>query len=216
MSKVIGRLLVVLALGWVGSVNAGLMDAVQVNGTEWLQPVDFVEYSRSDIATVCDPMTGACNGSLGGNDLAGWTWASLLDIGELFNTTMPTIFPGGMHYTYILAAEVNTEANGFFDVWGFIPTYEVDAGIGPFRSAAGYASDGGATNRPFVGTSNYILFGENVTVVDNTGAMDCCTSSSPGAWLFRDAPAGVPTPATSPLIGIALAALGFGRKRKFT
>jgi hypothetical protein len=207
MPRLLSKLLIVLSLCWVGSASAALMDPVQVNGTEWLQPVDFVGYSWGDIATVCDPITGACNGSIGGDDLTGWTWASLLDIGDLFHTTMPNIFPGGIHSTFILSNEVNTEVNDFFDVWGFEPTIEFDAGLGPVRSVAGYASDSGATSSPYVQATNYI--GENVAIVDNTGAYD---SDSPGAWLFRDAPAGIPIPATIPLLGIALAVLGLSRR----
>jgi hypothetical protein len=208
MSKLIGGLLVVLALGWVGSVNAALMDPVEVNGSEWLQPADFVGYSWGDIATVCDPVTGACNGSLGGDDLAGWTWASLLDIGELFHTTMPNLFPGGISSTFLISNEINSEVNDFFDVWGFEPTFDFVPFLGPYRNAAGYASDGGATIHPYVQATNY--FAENITVIDNNGTLP---SGTPGAWLFRDTPAGVSIPATIPLLGIALTILGFSRRR---
>jgi hypothetical protein len=74
--NIVGRLLVVLAFGWAGGTNATLMDPVDVDGTPWLQPIDFLGATWNDIVQVCDPITGVCDGSFNGNDLTGWTWAS--------------------------------------------------------------------------------------------------------------------------------------------
>jgi hypothetical protein len=76
MSKLIGRLSVVLAFGWDGSASAALMPPVVVNGLEWLQPFDFTSLSWNDISAVCDPTTGYCDGSLNTIDVTGYTWSS--------------------------------------------------------------------------------------------------------------------------------------------
>ena len=45
-------------------------------------------------AGVCSAETGACDGSIGGVDFTGWTWASVSEVGELFATLTP--HPGGV------------------------------------------------------------------------------------------------------------------------
>lgn len=86
MLKIIQQFLIVLIVtGWAGSASADLKPPVAVNGLEWLQPVDFKGYTWSAINTVCNATTGVCIGSLGGNDLTGWTWAGVDDINGLFN-----------------------------------------------------------------------------------------------------------------------------------
>ena len=83
MSKLIGRLLLVLAFGWTASVTA--TPIVTVDGTDWLQPVDFDRLSWNDASSVCDTTTGACTGVLGSTDVTGYTWASVDDVNTLFN-----------------------------------------------------------------------------------------------------------------------------------
>jgi hypothetical protein len=86
MPKILRRFLMVLIVtGMAGQANADLQPPVTVNELEWLQPVDFQGYTWSAINTVCNATTGTCNGSLGGNDLTGWTWAGVDDINGLFN-----------------------------------------------------------------------------------------------------------------------------------
>lgn len=60
-------------------------DSVIVDGKEWLQPLDFVNYSYDQVSAVCPD--GACSGKLPGSafDLTGYTWGSILDVSRLFN-----------------------------------------------------------------------------------------------------------------------------------
>jgi hypothetical protein len=55
-------------------------DTVTVDGKEWLQPKDFINYSYNEVSAVCP--AGACSGSLPGStfDLTGYTWASIDDM----------------------------------------------------------------------------------------------------------------------------------------
>ncbi len=85
MIRKTGLLVVLLISLTAGSASAALLPPVTVSGLEWLQPVDFIGYSWNDINTVCDASSGSCNGSLGGNDLTGWTWASVDNVNGLFN-----------------------------------------------------------------------------------------------------------------------------------
>ncbi|KZX58327.1 hypothetical protein A3709_02370 [Halioglobus sp. HI00S01] len=45
--------------------------AVEVDGREWLQPMEFLNLSWLDVAAICDSNTGACNGMLGAIDVTG-------------------------------------------------------------------------------------------------------------------------------------------------
>ncbi|MFV8816606.1 hypothetical protein [Haliea sp. E17] len=58
---------------------------VRVNGQEWLQPQNFVNYSYNTISTVCPDKL--CSGTLPGStiDLSGYTWASSDDVQSLFD-----------------------------------------------------------------------------------------------------------------------------------
>jgi len=95
---------------WAGSASA-LSPSVTVDGKEWLQPVDFVGISWNDINDVCDAAAGGlCTGSLGGNDLSGWTWASVNDMNALFNYYIGTSELSGPDehsiYSPTLAAQI--------------------------------------------------------------------------------------------------------------
>ncbi len=76
--------------------TAALAQPVIKDGKEWLQPVDFVNLSWNDVALVCDPDTGLCDGELNNIDVTGYTWASVDDVNGLFNTygvTPPLVGP---------------------------------------------------------------------------------------------------------------------------
>ena len=91
-------------------------------GKEWLQPADFIGYSREEIAAVCSPSSGICSGSLSQSsfDLNGYTWASESEIGSLYceyRAAPPyDVINGG--YPFSTGSPVND--SGFFD--DFAPT----------------------------------------------------------------------------------------------
>lgn len=66
----------------------GYESSVIVDGKEWLQPKDFINYSYDQVEAVCPPPSWKCLGSLPGSafDLTGYTWASISEAGTLFNT----------------------------------------------------------------------------------------------------------------------------------
>jgi hypothetical protein len=212
MPKILNRLLVVLAFGWTGSASAALMPPVTVNGSQWLQPVDFDGYSWNDINTVCDATSGSCNGSVGGNDLTGWTWASVEDVNALFN-----------HYIGSLALGPGpdmTDASGAS--WlpamisdGFLPEVFFPP-YGAFIAALVRTTDD--TGAPYVGnigfardqTGNY-----SQSAITNQTQDRSALNPDMGSWFFQDPNASsVPITNTMALMGLALCALGFtGRQR---
>ena len=50
-----------------------------------LTPLDFSNTSWSDVAEVCDPVSGVYTGSLVGESLDGWLWASTDDVASMLN-----------------------------------------------------------------------------------------------------------------------------------
>jgi hypothetical protein len=63
--KTLLNMVVLALLACAGSVHAG---PIAVAGREWLQPVDFVNFSWNTINETCDAANGgACAGSLGGS-----------------------------------------------------------------------------------------------------------------------------------------------------
>jgi hypothetical protein len=62
-----------------------ITDTISIDGGEWAQVDLFTNLSWDEINAVCP--AGVCGDSatLNGYDMAGWTWASIEDIEELFN-----------------------------------------------------------------------------------------------------------------------------------
>ena len=200
MSKLIGRLLVVLAFGWAGHIAAApITDIVTVDGKNWAQVDLFTSLSWSDISSVCPG--GICGtGTLNGYDMYGWNWATTEELNKLLNH-------------YIGAPVMGPGPDSFLDSGGVW--------------AAGFFADGWrATDNIFFDSSEtYGRMSDNSTLVSEIGywiggqISVAYTNFDPvsinnapiqvGGWFYSS----VPTPATLPLLGIGLAALGFSRRK---
>ncbi|MDZ7782164.1 MAG: hypothetical protein U5K56_04175 [Halioglobus sp.] len=68
-----------------------------VNGLEWRQPNATNGFSYLDVVSVCTDQDEPCDGSLGGVDFTGWTWASFAQLQAMLQTvtgrTIPVTLP---------------------------------------------------------------------------------------------------------------------------
>src|SRR5262245_39971601 len=66
--------------------------APTVDGREWRELYETTGLSWSQVASVC-PTDGqtACSGSVGGRNLAGWTWATADQVRDLMDDHAPAL-----------------------------------------------------------------------------------------------------------------------------
>ncbi len=204
MTRFIVRVFTVLILGWAGNTVAAPItgaDILKVDGTEWAQVDIFIGLSWSDLNAVCPGGLCLSGGELNGYDMTGWRWAVTDDVNALFNYYIGSrqmgpgpdsyqIFPGAF------AAEFF--GHGWRKTDSFFP--------GDSRETFGLVSDNSSTIA-------YIGEWINVTDIANTDYNLAGSSDVYGGWFYRGNSPQIPIPATIPLIGVALAILGFGRRK---
>jgi hypothetical protein len=92
-----------------------ILGIVVVDGKEWLQPDLFTNLSWNDINAVCPE--GACAGTLNGQDLTGWTWATVDDLNALFNYYIGTEVLGPGPDIYVVSPDSEWAPAFFNDGW---------------------------------------------------------------------------------------------------
>jgi len=198
MSKLLGRLLVVLAFaGWAGHVAAApITDIVTVDGKNWAQVDLFTNLSWSDISSVCPG--GICGtGTLNGYDMYGWNWATTEELNKLFNYYIgaPVMGPGPDSFL----DSGGVWAEGFFaDGWRATDHTFFDS-----SETIGLMSD---SSMP-VSLIGYWTGGSTSVAYTDYSLASTTGPQTVGGWFVRPAP----TPSTLPLLGLGLAALGYSR-----
>jgi len=176
--------------------RAAYMSPVTVDGRDWLQPIDFINTSWNDVAAVCDAASGACNGSLNGDDLTGWTWASVEDTNYLFDYFRDN-YPGTQLAAYAV-----------FNIAKFEPTFEYYAPGEGWVNLTGITRTMAGPGRADVGDVQWASsFGYNLSYLSAPGFYSLDTSlelDSTGHFFFRGPAFGVPAPSTLAIVALAL------------
>jgi len=218
MSKLIGSFLILAFAGWAGSVSAGPItgaDVVTVNGTGWAQVDLFTNLSWNDINAVCP--NGVCGaGTLNSHDMEGWLWASVDGVNALFNTYLSA---GGVSGSQLLGPGADfylmtdsTWAPAFF-ADGWRSTQQSTASIQTLGLVSGEYSPTVGRYPGLIDTQPGYDDIANTSYVIGNAFKD----ASFGGWFYwagEQPPSGVPATATHWLLGLGLAVLGMGRRKR--
>ena len=202
--KLVGA--VALSLFMAASAAVPITAFVTVEGNDWAQPSLFTNKSWDQMNAQCPLGVCTAASTLGGYDLAGWTWASITEIGALFHFLSP--HPGGIA-NYAEAA--STWAPAFFDTLGFLPTQSVAT----FRRTLGLANtSSNATNGRAAQIWDFIPGTDLAYTTSTTNKAN--PNAVVGGWFYRASPpaaATIPEPSTIGLIALALGGLGWRRRK---
>lgn len=203
------KLAALLALALLGTQTA---QAVVIDGKDWRQLTETTDVSWLIASSSCG--SGLCSGSIGDVSVDGWFWASNDDVRGLFDTLIKpgtTQFPTAGLYS----------APGDLDIAAaidsvFAPTALSQIGTRTYREVRGLTRslNGGTT------TLAYLLDSPFDTGLDFAGFDTSYPTNlggpGTGLWLYRPVAVDVPEPTTPALFGLALAGLGFMRRRAWS
>ena len=158
------------SLGW---------ESLIVGDKEWYKTADTAGYCYQDYVAICPE--GICTGSIGGNDLTGWTWATVDDVNDLFNRYIGSNELNGPSeyrdydsgWGWEILQDFGTNGDGWF--------YTVPAVVG-WTSTGFYVGSASATG--YTATSPSSNSGADTS---KTFPTPQCELTFLGAWLYRSA-----------------------------
>lgn len=201
MFKFIGKSLIALLFGWVGSASAvPITDTVTVIGREWAQIDLFMGVQDWYVDAVCP--AGICvDTQLKGYDMLGWIWASDDEVTALFNSYIGGNRLGPAPDTY-------TEIDS---VWA--PAFFADGWRATSSSIFVKEARGSTrTSWPYGGFIDDFIQGRADSASINDSFL---LPETYGKWFYREA-ASVPTPHTYLLLSFGLVVLGYSRRKRIT
>lgn len=164
--------------------------AVVVGGNTWLQPADFTDLSWSDIAGVCNPDNGQCNGALSGVGVTGYEWATRDQVWALFTQFGVPLAP-----PYVTSEYASAWAPAFLDT--FTAT-QVGTGLRPYEFVHGWTRTESVVSEAFSASLIDYYVEEDPDLLDTANATftnnKLFRNDAIGAWLFRQAEVPAPSP----------------------
>ncbi len=210
----------------ITTCTVSVANAVVIGDKDWRQLTETRGFSYNmlvDTSTgVCSAADGKCSGFLGGVEFTGWTWASLAEVGELFNLL---VSKPGIDFSIPSGASLQEYGSDWAPV-------SIDAdGIANGDHGYFYATSvisGEAAKIDGITRTDSIYTVGNVfmpVMLDqfNDGIQDAVATTTHGAkwlphqdrgiWMYRDSSL-VPEPTTLALLTLGLAGIGFVQKKK--
>lgn len=199
-----------LCMAWGNPVAAAPIsatDMVTVGNTRWAQPDLFLGISWDDVNDVCP--AGLCgDGTLNGHEVSGWSWATIEEMNQLFNSYIgaPVLGPGPDRlYTDNFSASTAFYADGWRITGAFGVLSEATKGL--VSDTSEFAAIMGAVYYPFFPDST----GDRVWTDDAADA-GFFGPDSTGVWLYQDS-YDVPLPSALGLMLLQLVGLGLLKVR---
>ena len=196
-------------IAWLLFIFSSVSQAVVIEGREWRQLTDTLNYSWNQVSSVCSPSSGACNGTIGSVHFSSWTWASIFDVADLF-----TYFDPNPPYDLVNWNEVDSEwAPLFFNK--FNPTESSE----DLFLASGITRSTRVSTFTGVETALYAELADRTTDLSNDYRftrlffldLDSIAPTK-GHWLYRDVDVTpVPIPSTFLLMIFGLLGLGLAK-----
>jgi hypothetical protein len=202
------------------------MAGVVVGGSEWRQLTDTVSISYGDLVDsgTCSASSGLCNGSFNAVDFSGWTWATVEEVGLLFETL--TGLPAG---TFASPENVNelgsTWAPAAIDVDGsgpdtgaFHKTFQGTAGAmiqGLTRSAVNVS--GSLVYAPWIqdrAGDDYAYTAQSLSSGAGTASNEAARNVNVGVWLYRNPASMVDVPLPIWLLLAGIPAARMARRKR--
>lgn len=213
--KILASLLtaVTFALSSNNVLALPISDTVIVGVKEWAQAADFTGLSWNNIHGVCP--FGVCNGTLtsdsGSWDMDGWNWASIEQVNELFNAYLSG---AGVGAIYLLSGVDNYYENN--SEWAPAFLSDFFATCSPPGCDESYIVSG-FVFQPNNGRATISTVADNALDPDRAGSTSFAVDNNLpavvyGGWFYKAAQ--VPTPGTISVMVLALASLGWTRRRK--
>lgn len=203
----------VCAVSGSGALALPITDTVTAGGKEWAQAADFTGLSWNDIHSACP--VGVCSGTLasasGVWDMDGWNWAGIEHVNDLFNAYLSDAGVGG--------SDLLTGIDNYYENnsdWATAFLSDFDATCSPPGCDESYIVSG-LLFQPNIGQATVSTVAENALDPDRAGSTPFAWDNNYqaeiyGGWFYKSADA--PTPGTFPLMVLALAGLGWVRRRK--
>lgn len=158
---------------------SAITDTVTVDGLEWAQVDLFLGLSWNEINAACPSGTCASGAVLNGYDMSGWMWATLTEVGGLFQATTP--HPGGIAlYSEIFIGDFQW-ADDFIDVVGFRETFTIPSL--QVRAVSGYALGPNIDRKAHI---QRFVFPEQYASADTRGGGTSVPGEERnGGWFYR-------------------------------
>jgi hypothetical protein len=185
--------------------------AVLIGGKDWVQLTEYENrYFSYDVLVtnnICDPITGVCDGIFEGQDFSGLSWATNVEVAELFSILQNTYGESWADYAIDSQPWDPTDIEGLFNV---LAVFDTGDGIDSYLYGLARAESTDTTTNVYVAGIRNDPYG--VSSSEISPVSDSMTDVTFGLWMYQTLD--VPEPSILCLMSVWLVGLGFSNRRK--